>query len=171
MRCETWPLTQGCEINLDPRWWNVKRKKQKTVWGASRFVHLANIILLLLYNPLWVLAFSVILFPSVLSLHNFPHPFIPILCISSSTSSIHLFLDLPLILLPIGFHCNTLLGVLFSSICIMWPGQAILLLFINLTMSAFSISSLVRGSFWFSRIHLHFSLDQRFSLIFYAQIF
>ena len=21
VRCETWPLTQGGEINLDPRWW------------------------------------------------------------------------------------------------------------------------------------------------------
>jgi hypothetical protein len=35
------------------------------------------------YNPLWVLAFSVILFHSVLSLHNFLHPIIPILCISA----------------------------------------------------------------------------------------
>jgi hypothetical protein len=34
-----------------------------------------------------------------------------------------------------------LLGVLFSSIHITWPSQAILLLFINLTLSAFSISS------------------------------
>jgi len=33
----------------------------------------------------------------------------PILCISSSTSSIHLFLGLPMILLPIGFHSNILL--------------------------------------------------------------
>ena len=62
------------------------------------------------YNPLWVLAFLVILFHSILSLHNFPHPLIPILCTSSSTSSIHLFLGLPLILLPIGFHSNILLG-------------------------------------------------------------
>jgi hypothetical protein len=60
------------------------------------------------YNPLWVLAVSVILLQSALSLHNFLHPLIPILCISSSTSSVHLFLGLPLILLPIGFHSNTL---------------------------------------------------------------
>jgi hypothetical protein len=65
------------------------------------------------YNPLSVLAFSVILF---LSLHNFLHPLIPILCISSSTSSIHLFLGLPQILLLVGFQPITLLGVLFSSI-------------------------------------------------------
>jgi hypothetical protein len=29
------------------------------------------------YNPLWVLAFSVIFFQSALSLHNFLHPLIP----------------------------------------------------------------------------------------------
>jgi len=63
------------------------------------------------YNPLWILAFSVILFHSALSLHNFLHPLIPILCIYSSVSSVHLFLGLPLILLHIGFHSNTLLGV------------------------------------------------------------
>ena len=93
------------------------------------------------YNPLWVLAFSVILFHSALSLHCFLHRLIPIICISSSISTILLFLGLPLNFLPIGFHSNILLGVLLSSICITWPSQAILLLFINLTMSAFSISS------------------------------
>ena len=61
----------------------------------------------------WILAFSVIPFHSALPLHNFLHPLIPILRISSSPSSIQLFLGLPLILLPVGFHCNTLLGVLF----------------------------------------------------------
>ena len=83
------------------------------------------------HNPLWVLAFSVILFHSVLCLLNFLHPLIPIDWISSSVSSIHLFLGLPLILLPVGFHSNTLLGILFSSIRITCPSQAILLLFIN----------------------------------------
>jgi hypothetical protein len=78
------------------------------------------------YNPLWVLAFSVILFHSSLSLHSFLHPLIPVICISSSITSIHLFLGLPLILLPIGFHSNIHLGVLFSS-------SASRLLFINLT--------------------------------------
>jgi len=91
------------------------------------------------YNPLWVLAFSVIFFHSALSLHNILHPLIPIICISSSMSSIHLFLVLPLFLLPVGFHSSTLLGILFPSICITWPSQAILLLFTNLTISAFFI--------------------------------
>ena len=65
------------------------------------------------YNPLWILAFSVILFHSTLSLHNFLQPLIPILCISSSMSLIHLFLGLPLFLLPTDFHFSTLLGIHF----------------------------------------------------------
>src|SRR5215510_12999336 len=89
------------------------------------------------YNPLWVLVFSVILLHSVLSLLSFLHPLI-----SSPISSIHLFVGLPLILLPVGFHSNTLLGILFSSIRITCPNQAITLLFIDLTMSAFPINSL-----------------------------
>jgi len=40
-------------------------------------------------------------------------PLIPIICISFSMSSIHLFLDLLLFLLPVGFHSSTLLGILF----------------------------------------------------------
>jgi hypothetical protein len=93
------------------------------------------------YNPLWVLAFSVIFFHSALSLHCCLHRLIPIICISSSISTIPLFLDLPPILVPISFYSNMLLGVLLSSIRITWPSQAILLLFINLTISAFSLSS------------------------------
>jgi len=93
------------------------------------------------YNPLCVLAFSMIFFHSALSLHNFLHPLIRIICIPSSMSSIHLFLGLPLFLLPVGFHCSILLGILFPSIRITWPSQAILLLFTILTISAFFIRS------------------------------
>ena len=93
------------------------------------------------YNPLRVLAFSVILLHSVLSLLSFLHPLIPNVWMSSSVSSTHLFLRLPLILLPVGFHSNILLGILFSSIRMTCPNQAILLLFMNLTMSAFPMSS------------------------------
>jgi len=93
------------------------------------------------YNPLWVLAFSVILLHSVLSLLSFLHPLIPNAWMSSSVSSTHLFLGLPLILLPVGFHSSILLGILYSSIRITCPNQAILLLFMNLTMSAFPMSS------------------------------
>jgi len=67
------------------------------------------------YNPLWVVAFLVIFFHSALSLHNFPHPLIPIICISSSMSSIHLFLGLLLFLLPVGFHSNNVMEFAFNS--------------------------------------------------------
>jgi hypothetical protein len=85
--------------------------------------------------------FSVILLHSALSLHRFFHRLIPIICIFSSISTTHLFLGLPLVLVPIGFYSNILLGILLSSIRITWPSQAILLLYINFTMSVFSISS------------------------------
>ena len=107
------------------------------------------------YNPLWVLAFSVIFFHSILSLLNFLQPLIPIVWISSSASSIHLFLDLPMILLPIGFHSGILLGILPPSICIICHSQAILLLFINLTMSALPMSSF--RSWFFLILQIPFS--------------
>ena len=97
------------------------------------------------YNPLWVLAFSVIFFHSFLSLLSFLHPLIPIVWMSSSTSSIHLFLGLPLILLLIGFHSSILLGILIPSIRITCPSQAILLLFKNLTTSAFPMRCALVG--------------------------
>ena len=92
------------------------------------------------YNPLCVLSFSVILHRSVLSLLSFLHPLIPNSWMSSSIFSTHLFLGLPLILLPVGFYSNTLSGIIFSSIRNTCPNQAILLLFLNLTMSAFPMN-------------------------------
>jgi hypothetical protein len=94
------------------------------------------------YNPLWVLAFSVILYLPFFSLHNLLHPLITILCISSSTSQIHLFLGFPLILLPIGFHSNIFYVFCFHHVIYPSYSSAI----INLTMSAFSFSSF---SSWF----------------------
>jgi hypothetical protein len=68
------------------------------------------------YSPLWGLTFSVSFFHSALSSHCFLHRLTPIICKSSSMPAIHLFRGLPLVLVPIGFHCNILLGVLLSSI-------------------------------------------------------
>jgi len=81
-----------------------------------------------------------VFFHCALSSHCFLHRLTPIIC-KSSVPAIHLFRGLPRVLVPIGFHCNILLGVLLSSIRITWPSQAILLLFINLTISAFPVSS------------------------------
>jgi hypothetical protein len=64
------------------------------------------------YNPLWVLAFSVIFFHSALSSHCFLHRLTSIIYKSSSMPSIHLLRCLPLVLVPMGFHCNILLGVI-----------------------------------------------------------
>ena len=80
---------------------------------------LYNIILLLLLLPLKspkvfnLLSDSL---PFCSSLTLFLHPCIPIICKSSLISSIHLFLGLPLILVPIGFYSKLFLGVLLSSI-------------------------------------------------------
>jgi len=63
------------------------------------------------YSPLWVLAFPVIPFHPALSLHCFLHRLISIIFISSSISAIHLFLGLLLILVPISFQSNILLGI------------------------------------------------------------
>jgi len=78
-------------------------------------------------------AFSTLLFPS--------SGYLP-----QRLQSIYLFLGLPLILLPIGFHSNIFLGIFPPSIRVTRPSQAILLLFINLTMSALPMSSF---SSWF----------------------
>ena len=69
--------------------------------------------------------------------------------------NVHLFLGLYLILLPIGFHSNILLGILPPSIRVTCPSQAILLLFINLTMSALPMSSF--SSWFFLILQIPFS--------------
>ena len=79
------------------------------------------------YNPLWVLAFSLILLLSALSLHCFLHPFIPVMRISSSISTIHLFLDLPLILVPIGFHSKIRWMPLLSDVVVIISNSIIVL--------------------------------------------
>ena len=96
-----------------------------------------------------------IFFHSVLSLLSFLHPLISIVWISSSASSIHLFLDLPQILVPIGVHSNIVLGILPPSIRITCPSQAILLHFINRTMSAFPMCSF--SSWFFLILQISFS--------------
>ena len=108
-----------------------------------------------------------IFFHSTLSLHNFLHPLIPIICKSSSMSSIHLYLGLPLFLLPVCFHSNTLLCILFF---LPSPSRDPVKPFFCFLQSSvylrFLLSRSFRNSFCFSRIHLHFALDQRFFSIF-----
>jgi hypothetical protein len=73
-----------------------------------------------------------------------------------------------LILLPIGFHSNILLGILRPSIRITCPTQFILLLLMNLTMCAFLMSSFNSWFFLLLQIPLavrfhSLSSSQRFS--------
>ena len=72
------------------------------------------ILLLLMLALQPTMGFSLLgdFLPFRLSLLSFLHPLIPIVWISSSTSSIQLILGRPLILLPTGFHSNILLGIL-----------------------------------------------------------
>jgi hypothetical protein len=82
---------------------------RNTSVSSNTFVTCAYIFFLFFYwrfNPLWVLAFSVIFFHSALSSHCFLHRLTPVICKSSSMPAIHLFRGLPLVLVPIGFHCN-----------------------------------------------------------------
>ena len=90
--------------------------KQFSIHQMSLLLSLVPLLLLLALQATVGFVFSVIFFHSALSLHNFLHSLILIIWISSSMSSIHLFLGLPLFLLPVGFHSSTLLGILFPSI-------------------------------------------------------
>jgi hypothetical protein len=96
---------------------HISRIRVKTlIFPEHRKTSLFQLFVYWRYNPLWVLAFSVILFHSALSSHCFLYRLTPIICKSSSVPAIHLFCGLPLVLVPIDFHCNILLGVLLSSI-------------------------------------------------------
>ena len=117
-------------------WTNVRYKRSSNTVLRFFTSHWIKVILFFFflywrYNPLWVLAFSVIFFHSALFSHCFLHRLTPIICKSSSMPAIHLFRGLSVVLVPTGFHCNILLGVLLSTIRITRPSQAILLLFSN----------------------------------------
>ena len=97
------------------------RFKQNSVSSMSSSIDLKSLTIILAYwhySPLWILTFSVIFFHSALSSHCFLRRLNTTICISYSVPEIHLFRGLTLVLVPIGFHCNILLGVLLSSIYI-----------------------------------------------------
>ena len=97
--------------------WNIAFEK---AWGPRVIV--TSFFFYWRYNPLWVLAFSVIFFHSALSSHCFLHRLTPIICKSSSLPAIHLFRGLPLVLVPIGFHFNTLRTGSFKLLKHSFPG-------------------------------------------------
>ena len=85
------------------------------------------------YSPLWALACRTISFHFFLSATNSLHLLTPSTWRSVSTSSFHLFLGLPLFLVPSCSWVKIFLCILSSSILSRWPNQLILCPFIHFT--------------------------------------
>ena len=85
------------------------------------------------YSPLWALACRTMSFNFFLSATNSFHLLTPSTWRSLSTSSFHLFLGLPLLLVPSSSRVKIFFGTLSSSIHSRWPNQLILCTFIHST--------------------------------------
>ena len=85
------------------------------------------------YSPLWALACRTMSFYFFLAANNFLHLLTPSTWRSLSTSSFHLFLGLPLLLVPSSSRMKIFLSILSSSILYRWPNQLILCPFIYWT--------------------------------------
>jgi len=79
------------------------------------------------YSPLWALACRTMSFHFFLSATNSLHLLTPRTWRSLSNSSFHLFLGLPLLLVPSSSWVKIILGILSSSILSRWPNHLILL--------------------------------------------
>ena len=85
------------------------------------------------YSPPWALACRTISFHFFLSATNSLHLLTPSTWRSLSTSSFHLFLGLPLLLVSSSSWVKIFLGILSSSILSKWSNQLILCHFIHFT--------------------------------------
>ena len=85
------------------------------------------------YSPLWALVRWTMSFHCFLSATNSLHLLTPSTWRSLSTSSFHLFLGLPLLLVPSSSWVKIFLGILSSSILSRWPNQLIICHFIHFT--------------------------------------
>ena len=85
------------------------------------------------YSPLWALACRTISFHFILSATKSLHLLTNSTWRSLSTSSLHLFLGLPLLLVPSSSWVKIFLDILSSSILSRWPNQLILCPFIHFT--------------------------------------
>jgi len=94
------------------------------------------------YSPLWALACRTIPLHFSLSIPNSLHLLTPSTWRFLYTSSLHLFLGLPLRLVPSSSWVKIFLGILSSSILSRWPSQLILCPFIRFTI----FSSLLNSS-------------------------
>ena len=82
-------------------------------------------------SPGWALTSSTIRLHRSLFLAFSIHPLIPNLLRSAITSSSHLILGLPILLVAYSFPFSTLLGMAVSSILSTWPSHCILCAFIS----------------------------------------
>ena len=83
------------------------------------------------YSPMWALACRTMSFHFFLSAISYLHLLTPSTGRSLSTSSFHLFLGLPLLLVPSSSWVKIFSGILSSSILSRWPNQLILCTFIH----------------------------------------
>ena len=100
--------------------------------ACVRFYYLTFFFFHWCYSPLWVLACRKMAFHVLLSATNSLHLLIPSTWRSLSTSSFHLFLGLPLLLVPSSSCVKIFLGILFSILS-RWPNQLILCSFVHFT--------------------------------------
>ena len=107
------------------------------------------------YSPLWALACRTMSFHFFLSATNSLHLLTPSTWISLSTSSFHLFLDPPLLLVPSSSWVKNFLGILSSSTLSRWPNQLILCLLSILLYFLICSSLLVLDSSDFSIPRFH----------------
>ena len=84
-------------------------------------------------SPLWALACRTMPFHIFLSATNSLHLLTPSTWRSLSTSSVHLFLGLPLLLVPSSSWVKIFLDILSYSTLSRWPNQLILCPFIHFT--------------------------------------
>ena len=107
------------------------------------------------YSPLWALACRTMSFHFFLSATNSLHLLTPSTWRSLSASSFHLFLGLPLLLVPSSSWVKIFLGILSFSILSTWPKQLILSPFIHFTV--FSPLLISSSSRFFRLFHSPFS--------------
>ena len=93
------------------------------------------------YSPLWALSCRTMSFHFFLSATNTLHLLTPSTWRSLSTSSFHLFLGFPLLLVPSSSWVKIFLGTLSSSFLSRWPNQLILYPFIHFTIFSLSLIS------------------------------
>ena len=129
------------------------RGKMDAVWNISEVLYRKDFFFFFFfffffhrhYSPLWALACRTMYFHFFLSATNCLHLLTPSTWRSLSTSSFHLFLGLPLLLVPSSSWVKIFLGILSSSILSRRPKHLILCPFIHFTIfspSLFSSSSI-----------------------------